>query len=98
SLVPESRDKTPRGRRRSLSRRRKPIGVQRFAYNLTEPTGSGIFPPFLEPAGDCSGIRHPPLARISIMKSHLIIDVMTLTCYMGTGPAGARGREHRSAG
>jgi len=32
----------------------------------------------------------PPLARLSIMKSHLIIDIITLSRYIGTGPAGAR--------
>jgi len=35
-----------------------------------------------------------PVACVSIMKTHLIIDIITSRRYIGTGPASARGPQH----
>jgi hypothetical protein len=98
SLVPESRDKTPLGRRKA------PLDVENLlefsALRIIWPSRPAAeFLPGFEAGRELAAeFDSRTLARISIMKSHLIIDIIALTRYIGTGPAGARGREHRSAG
>jgi hypothetical protein len=82
SLFPEGRENT------LPSRQKAPLGVENLhdirRLRTIRPSGPAaeLSLSFGAGRGIGSGIRHRPLARLSIMKSHLIIEIITLRPYI----------------